>query len=123
MFRQLSRQMVRTLPRPRLVYLRPVHSTLEQQQKRKPWNTSYSRMTIAQAQNRLGFRFKTFESHAIPVDRMLAEAQGGIESLRMDAILKVKEKVYDLVLDHLEIEGFPIGTSKKPTLATGSTSL
>ncbi|KAA8898902.1 hypothetical protein FN846DRAFT_194803 [Sphaerosporella brunnea] len=38
---------------------------------------------------------------------MLAEAKGGIEGLGMDAIQKVKEKVYDLILDHLEIEGYP----------------
>jgi len=38
---------------------------------------------------------------------MLGEAKGGIEGLGMDAIRRVKEKLYDLMLDHLEIEGYP----------------
>lgn len=37
---------------------------------------------------------------------MLTETRVGIEGLGMDAVQKTKEKVYDLMLDHLEIEGY-----------------
>ncbi|KAF8538493.1 hypothetical protein BDD12DRAFT_152826 [Trichophaea hybrida] len=83
-------------------------NTEQQKKKRKSkWTTSYSNMSTSDAQKRLGFTFRTFGSQAIPVDRMLAEAKGGIEGLGMDATQKVKEKVYDLILDHLEIESYP----------------
>ncbi|KAA8909404.1 hypothetical protein FN846DRAFT_889014 [Sphaerosporella brunnea] len=75
--------------------------------RKSKWSTCYSNMSLSNAQKSLGFRFRTFGAQAIPVDHMLAEARGGIEGPEMDSIRKVKEKVYDLILDHLEIEGYP----------------
>ena len=79
----------------------------EQQKKRKSKrSTSHSNIPIPDAQKRPGFSFKTFGSQEIPVDRMLTETRVGIEGLGMDAVQKTKEKVYDLMLDYLEIEGY-----------------
>ncbi|KAA8897860.1 hypothetical protein FN846DRAFT_224806 [Sphaerosporella brunnea] len=83
-------------------------NTEQQAKKRKSkWSTPYSNMSLSNAQKRLGFTFRTFGAQAIQVDHMLAEAKGGIEGPEMDSIQKVKEKVYDVMLDHLEIEGYP----------------
>ena len=64
-------------------------------------------MSLSNAQKRLGFTFESFRAQAIPVHRMLAEAQSEIKDPGVDFIQRVKEKVYDLVLDHLDIEGYP----------------
>ncbi|KAF8534297.1 hypothetical protein BDD12DRAFT_896351 [Trichophaea hybrida] len=64
-------------------------NTEQQKKKRKSkWNASYFNVSISDAQKRLGFMFRTFGSQAIPVDH--------------------QREVYDLILDHLEIEGYPM---------------
>lgn len=71
-------------------------NTEQQKKKRKSkWTTSYSNTSIPDAQERLGLRFRSFGSQAIPVVSMLDKARGGIEGLGMDDIQKVQEKVYD----------------------------
>lgn len=75
----------------------------EPKKKRKmKWNTSYSNMSIRQAEKRLGFRFQSLAE--IPVDEMLGNADDG-ESL--NAALKTKKKVYDQIVQYLEIAGHP----------------
>jgi hypothetical protein len=96
----------------------------EQQTKkrRSKWTTFYSNMTIPQAEKRLGFRLASIK--AISVDRMLANAKYSLGGCS-DAILKTKEKVYDGIVEHLEIEGYPTEANpdlKKPISATWSTS-
>lgn len=70
--------------------------------RKSKWTTSYSNMTIAQAEERLGFRIRSLKG--IPVQRMLANANEGESP---DAILTTKEKVYDHILEYLQIEGYP----------------
>ena len=71
------------------------------------WTTSYSNISVRQAEKILGFRIRTLRG--IPVDRMLANinANGTGIVADSDTVLKVKEKVFDNILDYLTIEGYP----------------
>ncbi|KAF8533426.1 hypothetical protein BDD12DRAFT_487215 [Trichophaea hybrida] len=76
------------------------------QKKRKTkWITSYSNITAEQAEERLGFRFRTLRG--IAVEGMLADGRYGVEGLEVDAINKTKEKVYGRILEYLRVEGYP----------------
>lgn len=76
------------------------------QKKRKfKWIASYSNMTNAQAEKRLGFRVRSVK--AISVDTMLANAGYSFGRECPDAILKTKEAVYDSIVQYLIIEGYP----------------
>ncbi|KAI5799188.1 hypothetical protein DFH27DRAFT_559923 [Peziza echinospora] len=79
-------------------------SGTENQKKQKTiFPTSYSNMTIADAQRRLGFRIENLK--AVPVSRMLAEAKykpGG------EGISKIKESVYGNIVQYLDTEGYPM---------------
>jgi hypothetical protein len=78
-------------------------------EEQKPmWNISYSNMTIDAAYERIGLNSNSFAYEEIRVDHMLKEAQGRIEGFGMDDIQKVKEKVYDRILDYLDSKGFPV---------------
>ncbi|KAI5803265.1 hypothetical protein DFH27DRAFT_44381 [Peziza echinospora] len=70
--------------------------------RKSKWTTSYSNMSIKQAEKRLGFRFGSLE--AIPVGRMLANANKGENP---DSMLETKGMVYEQLVRHLEVEGFP----------------
>lgn len=73
-----------------------------QNKRKSKWITSYSNMTQADADKRLGFRAE--ELKAVSVARMLAEAKhkpGG------DGISKTKEKVYGDIVQYLDTEGYP----------------
>lgn len=75
--------------------------------------TSYSTMSIFDAQKRLGFRIDKVK--AILVVRMLTEAKyepGGND------ISKIKEKVYGDIVQYLDTEGYPTRTSPSPTSVT-----
>ncbi|KAF8439592.1 hypothetical protein BDZ91DRAFT_755703 [Kalaharituber pfeilii] len=77
--------------------------------RRKPrWATSYSNMTIREAEKRLGIRMDELEQ--VPVDEMLAKyrAQGPYD---MDKMKAMKEKVYERVLEYLDMEGYPTEAS------------
>jgi ribosome assembly protein YihI (activator of Der GTPase) len=67
--------------------------------------TSYSTMTIQGAEHRLGFRFGFLTS--IPVGVVLANAKHNFEGLDKDMISSTKEKVYERIVEYLEIEGTP----------------
>ncbi|KAG0634206.1 hypothetical protein HOY80DRAFT_543431 [Tuber brumale] len=69
--------------------------------------TTYSKVTLAEAEKRLGFRFMDFKSHGISVSQMLEEAKPEIEGLQKDQVQKTKEKVYDSIVEFLECEGYP----------------
>ncbi|KAF8418620.1 hypothetical protein EV426DRAFT_618912 [Tirmania nivea] len=64
--------------------------------------TSYSKMSIRQAEKRLGFRLESVK--AVPVDKVLVKQS----CKEMDAI---KEKVYDRLVEYLDIEGYPTEAS------------
>ena len=71
------------------------------QNKRKP-KTSYSAMGIQEAERRLGVEISNLGS--MSVDRMLANMKRRPEGVDVDA---TKEKVYDRILDYLDVEGYP----------------
>ncbi|KAI5847314.1 hypothetical protein DFP73DRAFT_525641 [Morchella snyderi] len=76
------------------------------QKKRKPkWTTSYSKMTIREAEKRLGIWLDSLNRDAVPVESMLVQRKSlaTVESGRDE----IKKRVYDNIVEHLEIEGYP----------------
>ncbi|KAF8457122.1 hypothetical protein BGX38DRAFT_1159115 [Terfezia claveryi] len=74
----------------------------KQKKRNFPWKHSYSKMTLTEAQQRLGFRIQTLRR--VSVEEMLRE---GTEGAGMDAFKETKGKVYDQIMQYLEIEGYP----------------
>ena len=73
------------------------------QKKRKlKRTTSYSTMTILEAEKILGISMEYLP--AVSVDQMLADAKHGLEQ---DVILKTKRMVYRQIRQYLQLEGFP----------------
>jgi len=72
--------------------------------KRKPTtnSTSYSKITVAQAEERLNIRLD--EVPVMSVREILEAAKHSIKKADVDAM---KEKIYDRLLDHIEAEGYP----------------
>ena len=67
--------------------------------KRKPIEKiSYSKITASQANKKLGFRVGSLKG--ISVGSMLANEQ-------CEGLEEIKEKVYDRILEYIEIEGYP----------------
>lgn len=80
-------------------------NTEQQTRKRKSkWITSYSNMSMEDANKRLGFRMDTLTG--IPVERMLAEAQHRLEEEKA-FLEKIKKRVYHRIVKFLETEGYP----------------
>ncbi|KAG0639089.1 hypothetical protein HOY80DRAFT_1001257 [Tuber brumale] len=69
------------------------------------WNTSYSNMTIGDAEIKLGFRMITLESGAVPVEEML-KGNAYLKEAE-ECLMKTRERVYDRIRDHLTAEGYP----------------
>ena len=69
--------------------------------RKSKWTTSYSKMTIPEAEKRLGVELAL---RAIPVKKML---EGKNCLLGKDCISKVREEIYDGLVGYLEIEGYP----------------
>ena len=75
----------------------------QQSKKRKiEWVTSYSSMTMTEAQKRLGFRLQSLEE--VPVDKMLAYArkENPEAAWNLDG---VKDEVYKGILRYMQIAG------------------
>ncbi|KAI5780243.1 hypothetical protein DFH27DRAFT_361544 [Peziza echinospora] len=66
------------------------------------WTTSYSKMTQAQAEQRLNIRLD--EIPGMFVDEMLATAKHSLKKADVDAM---KEKIYERLLEVIEGEGYP----------------
>jgi len=66
------------------------------------WATSYSSMTMAEAEKRLGLRVKNIK--AVPAAIMLASARNSMEA---DAVKETTERVYRRIVEYLKIEGYP----------------
>lgn len=65
--------------------------------------TSYSDMSLFDAQQRLGLEMQSLNSNVIPISEILA-----LKSWVGDYAIKVmKEKVYSSIVDYLECEGYP----------------
>lgn len=76
----------------------------EQKKRKFPWKISYSNMTIKDAEKKLGIMMTSLREEAVSVTDMLSVH---IERVERDVILKTKEKVYERILEHFEMEGFP----------------
>ena len=62
--------------------------------------TSYLQMSVGAAQERLGIRFEHIE--AVAPHKMLVESTHNVEKLD-----KLKEKVYERIVEFLSVEGYP----------------
>lgn len=78
-----------------------------EKRRKSKWTTSYSKMSQADAEKRLGLRFERLESQAILVETMLAEAEYKPEGEDLNATLETKEEVYRQIVRYLKIEGYP----------------
>lgn len=89
----------------------------EQAKKRKSrWKISYSNMTTPEAEKRLGFRIRSLTT--IPVAEMLkAEDEQHILEGKNET-LETKRKVYEQIVQYLEIEGEP--TEADPDFKEGN---
>ncbi|KAG0635007.1 hypothetical protein HOY80DRAFT_481724 [Tuber brumale] len=74
--------------------------------------TSYSRMTISEAEARLGLRLNL---SGIPVKRML---EGKRALLAPDILLKLKTKIYQDLVTYMALRGYPIEATADSTEAT-----
>ncbi|KAG0642390.1 hypothetical protein HOY80DRAFT_639808 [Tuber brumale] len=74
--------------------------------------TSYSRMTISEAETRLGLRLNL---RGIPVKRML-EGKRGL--LAPDILLNLKTKIYQDLVTYMALRGYPIEATADSTQAT-----
>ncbi|KAF8431499.1 hypothetical protein BGX38DRAFT_1334265 [Terfezia claveryi] len=85
-------------------------STKNTEPKKPNTNTKYkfpySKMTVQDTEERLGFMMQTFESEAVAVKDMLGKFKD--DTLETGSgNLKTKEKVYDRIMEYLEAEGYP----------------
>ena len=81
------------------------NDNLNTKKRKSKWRTSYSNMTTAEAEKRLGFRMEHLYLKAVPVQHMLDKS--GFEGLEADVISKTKEMVYDNLVRHVLVEGYP----------------
>ncbi|RPA93365.1 hypothetical protein L873DRAFT_1748747 [Choiromyces venosus 120613-1] len=87
---------------------RAINTTLQKKRTTNAkYKTAYSKVTMEEAEKRLGFMITEFEDDAIPVSLMLAEAKPEIEGLGKDEVQETKAKVYDHIVEFLEGEGYP----------------
>ena len=81
-------------------------NTEQPDKKRKSkWITSYSNMTTAQAEKRLGFRIRSVD--VVSVDSMLENIKYSPGGKGLDITLKAKERIYDNLVDYLLVAGYP----------------
>ncbi|RPA93666.1 hypothetical protein L873DRAFT_1511851 [Choiromyces venosus 120613-1] len=83
-------------------------NTTEQRERQARWATSYSTMTIREAEERLGIQID--ELGAVPLDIVLLSARN-LEGVDADVILKAKEEVYKQIIQYIKVEGYPRGDS------------
>jgi len=71
------------------------------------WETSYSAMSIRDAEKRLGVRIAALR--ATPIDTMLAKPKHslGRADVNKETVDAVKAVVYDQILQYIDIEGYP----------------
>ena len=69
------------------------------------WKISYSNITAAAAGKRLGFRIAHLYSRMVPVQHMLDNS--ALEGLGAETISKTKETIYDNLVRHILVEGYP----------------
>ncbi|CUS10967.1 unnamed protein product [Tuber aestivum] len=75
--------------------------------KQTKYQTAYSRVSMPDAQKRLGFRFRDFEEDGMPVSQMLAETKPQIEGLSNDQIQQIKQTVFNNMVQFIQVEGYP----------------
>lgn len=79
--------------------------------KRSKWTTSYSRISIEEAEKRLNIRID--EIRAVPVDVMTSDSPTILKDAGIDkrTIANTKDEVYYHILQYLDIEGYPTEAS------------
>ncbi|RPA94610.1 hypothetical protein L873DRAFT_1814168 [Choiromyces venosus 120613-1] len=82
-------------------------STQKKQTTNLKYQTPYSKVSMPEAEKRLGLKFAHFERSAIPVGRMLEEAKPVIKGLKNDQVKQTKEIVFENIVQFIEVEGYP----------------
>ncbi|KAA8892730.1 hypothetical protein FN846DRAFT_924087 [Sphaerosporella brunnea] len=75
----------------------------ERKKRKSKWTTSYSNMTMADSEKRLGIRFRNIRW--VSVDKMLAECNYTMED--EDWAVNTKDEVYKRIVQYLVVEGYP----------------
>ncbi|PUU82250.1 hypothetical protein B9Z19DRAFT_1121016 [Tuber borchii] len=69
--------------------------------------TAYSKVSVEDAEKRLGLMLDIFETYGISISRMLDQVRPNINGLGEDQLHQVKCQVYQNILDFLLAEGYP----------------
>ncbi|KAA8898470.1 hypothetical protein FN846DRAFT_910065 [Sphaerosporella brunnea] len=88
----------------------------ERKKRKSKWTTSYSNMTMADSEKRLGIRIKNIRG--IPIENMLAEANYTMKEV--DWALNTRDKVYNQIVEYLVVEGYP--TEANPDIKEANVS-
>lgn len=72
---------------------------MEGKKRRLKWQTSYRSVTTEEAEKRLGFRLEKLQSEALPIEKII-----GHKNLNL---LDLKSKVYERIVEYLDVEGYP----------------
>ncbi|PUU73690.1 hypothetical protein B9Z19DRAFT_517993 [Tuber borchii] len=77
------------------------------------YQKAYSKVTMKEAEKRLGFRFRTFEQSAMSVEQMLEEAKPEASQGLGDAeVQSLKERIFLNIIDVISSEGYPIDSDE-----------
>ncbi|RPA94609.1 hypothetical protein L873DRAFT_1814167 [Choiromyces venosus 120613-1] len=83
-------------------------STQKKQTTNLKYQTPYSKVSMPEAEKRLGLKFANFERSAIPVGQMLEEAKPMIKGLTNDQVQQTKEIVFENIVRFIEAKGYPM---------------
>lgn len=72
-----------------------------------PWDSSYANISMPAAEERLKITLPELTRQAIPVAEMLAKTGYILEDGNL-FLVRIKDRVYNRILDHLEGEGYPL---------------
>jgi len=62
---------------------------------------------MQQAEKRLGLQFHQWERSCVPFNKMLAQDGLKTESIHGGQFQKIKQRIYDKIVEYLEAEGYP----------------
>ncbi|KAG0131727.1 hypothetical protein HOY82DRAFT_559295 [Tuber indicum] len=71
------------------------------------YRTAFSKVSMLDAEMRLGFTFRKFERNAIPTSQMVTQVKSDIKGLLDDQLQQAKEKVFNNLVEFIEVEGYP----------------
>lgn len=84
-------------------------TALTQKRRRSSWISSYSELSISDAEERLGFEMESLGKNPIAITELVATANNRVGGATINSM---KEKVYSNILDYLGFEGYPSTLTK-----------